>query len=1125
MRVFIKLFIACIAVLCITSCQTSDKNAIDILNEKSYDFHYRNLDSTRYYALLALSQAQHYDGGKAEALNNLAFVDIAHMRYATAEKRLNSISGITNNQLELLIADVQMMRLCQRQSRNKSFYEFQERAESRLRRISTEQFTLNNHEQKRFTYAESEYRLVASAYYYYLGLTKQSVDMIKGIDPYGPIERDTAQLLNYWYNIGSGGIILNKPAGIIAQEEFKYLISCYSLAEEADYPYWKAQAMQALSEHFQNAKQREQLIKSNYPSILYINPDQMPDTLLAGNLAQRSYELFHSYHDVYQMAGALRTLAECYWHIGDYKSALICLKKALADKNFVNQAPDLVASIREQLCLVYSAANDKVNSDRNRNIYLDLQEKTRQDQQLEARASQLSRSSILLNVMIITVVVMIIIVTALLIIFAKMRKRSDDQFSINALLEPLRQWQKQGEKDIEERKEQMEEIAEETGVARLHLQQNRLRNLEQRAKVQLVNSALPLIDRMVNEVNRLISNSDGQQEERFEYISALTDSIDQYNKVLTQWIQMRQGEVNLKIENFAVQKLFDIVSHSSMGFRLKGITLKVIPTNAIVKADRVLTLFMINTIADNARKFTPQGGTVTVEATPSDQYVEISISDNGKGMDDDTLGNIFNRTYTGGHGFGLKNCNGIIEKYKKLSKFFSVCCIGAKSKVGMGTRIFFRLPLGKMRSIISIIVVLIASLLPANIFAASSQSVNFHNKDAKKAMQYADSAYLSNVLGHYERTLQFADSCMKYASVKDTATLLDVSNERAVAALALHKWDLYHKSNDFYTHLFREASADSSLPQYVRAMQRNNANKTVAVVMLIMLFVIIFPAYYFLYYRHKLNYKFCIDRINRMNSLLLSDANEEKKLKGIEQLKDFSQFNLTDEQRQSLNSIVKHIEKALNDSIKNKNEQETKAELANDELRRLKLDSDKLYISNSVLDNCLSALKHETMYYPSRIKQLVNGEADNLQAIKELVDYYHDLYAILSEQATRQVIPQRIDKDTVDTLLDILKKCNKNSVPIITIAKPQKELPDSYDDARYTKWKVKMDKLRLTQDQASTLLTPSTIDLNYLLCRQIVREMGEASNLRACGISAYLDDSNDVMIDILIPKRFAELKA
>ena len=45
-------------------------------------------------------------------------------------------------------------------------------------------------------------------------------------------------------------------------------------------------------------------------------------------------------------------------------------------------------------------------------------------------------------------------------------------------------------------------------------------------------------------------------------------------------------------------------------FEMKEQTLEIEPTHAMVKADRALTLFMINTLAENARKYTPEGGVI-----------------------------------------------------------------------------------------------------------------------------------------------------------------------------------------------------------------------------------------------------------------------------------------------------------------------------------------------------------------------------------------------------------------------------------------------------------------------------------------------------------------------------------
>ena len=65
-------------------------------------------------------------------------------------------------------------------------------------------------------------------------------------------------------------------------------------------------------------------------------------------------------------------------------------------------------------------------------------------------------------------------------------------------------------------------------------------------------------------------------------------------------------------------------------------------TASVVRADKSLTLFMMNTLLDNARKYTPQGGEVELSADETPEYVEVSVKDTGHGMsaeDVNTLNN------------------------------------------------------------------------------------------------------------------------------------------------------------------------------------------------------------------------------------------------------------------------------------------------------------------------------------------------------------------------------------------------------------------------------------------------------------------------------------------------------
>lgn len=1097
------------------SCSGKKQERIDQLNGQSYAWHYRNLDSAEVYARWALKEADNKGDGAAEAYNNLAFVDIARMKYRNAWRLLKQVPELTDNQIEILISDVQLMRLCQRESFNKEFYDYHERALRCIQRFQKESYRLSDHQQRRLLYAQSEFQIVTSTYYYYVGLNHQAAQAIQDMSSWNQLIQDTAQYINYCYNVGAGGIILGGTKQDIAQSEFEYLIQAYVLAQRCDMPFWEAQIIQAISEHIQDPSMRKLLISNNVPAFKYINTYDMPDSLLAGNLALRALQIFTEYGDVYQVAGANRTLAECYWYIHDYRSALICLQRALAIKA-VHQAPDLVASIRERLSLVYSAVDDKANSDRNRNIYLDIQERSRQDRQLEARASQLNYSSRQLNIMLVAVVLMILVFVALLFVFDAKRRRSDKAFSLDTLLEPLRDWQRENEKRNRLMNENINEMKEQLTIGKLHLQQHKRKNLDARAKVQLANSILPFIDRMVYVVHQLKQEKENHQEKRdadwkkrnYDYLMEITDSINDYNSILTQWIQMRQGDVSLKIESFDLQDLFDMVERSRASFRIKGIDLQVEPTDLKVKADKTLTLFMINTIADNARKFSNEGGVVKVEANGMPDYVEISVEDNGPGMTKEKLSHIFDRTYTGGHGFGLKNCNGIIEKYKKMSRIFSVASIGAESELGKGTRVFFRLPYGFRRAL-TVLLLLFATILPA-LSVPSVPRRGYANES--QAAAYADSTYYCNIRGEYERALRFADSCRAVLSPSDTVILLDVSNETAVAALALHQWKLYEKSNSVYTSLFRQASADSSLPDYVRTMQRSENNKTVAIILLVLLLLTILPAYYFLYYRHQLDYQSCIDRIRKMNQLLTSDLSDEQKLKGIDRLADFASFDLREEQLATLSNIVQTVRQAELDAIQGQLRQADDLEFAEDEQRRLNLETARLHVSNSVLDNCLSAFKHETMYYPSRIRQLVQESPDSIDDIAEVVDYYHDLYVVLAQQAMRQVPTIRLDDEMVDYFFDLLGDVNDRKAPAV--------MSKTLDDG-YLKMQCLLSQRHDDAEACRALFTPYTSDLRFLLCRQIVREMGEATNQRACGLSAHVGKEG-ILIEVIMPARLNE---
>ena len=1062
--------------LLFSACSPSERQEVDKLNSLSYACHYRSVDSTEYYARKAFAAAtsnggkdgegggtwfgsQEYLDGKAEAYNNLAFAHIIQMRYSEAQEALDAIPSITDNQLELLVCYVQQMRLCQRRSLNREFYDYRERAVEALKRINEEREMLDERQRRRLLYAESELAIVSSTYYYYIGLEQQSIEALNQMPE--EVKQDTAQFLNYLYNVGAGGIITAGTQQEINQQEFDYLVRCLQIADRDNYPYFAANALEALAEHLTDPESRSQLIEANGPGMKFINPKGVDEEELPVWLAEEALYIFQDYGDVYQIAGAYRTLASCYRARGDYEAALENLELSLQDKS-IFQAPDLVASIREQLSVAYAAIDDKATSDYNRNLYLDLQEQTRQDRQLEARADQLNQAVSQLNWMLGAVALAIVLLLALLWLFRSLNRHQ--------------RFESQLDEELEERSEQL-------AICRRNVVEGERRHLEQRARISLVNSLLPLIDRMMHEVKK-----DGDK----DYIRELTEQIETDNELLTEWIQLRQGQVTLRIESFPLQPLFDMVARSRRSFQMKGISLTVEPTETVVKADRILTLFMLNTLADNARKFT-ENGEVTISAAEGKDYVEISVKDTGIGMDEESLSHVFDRKVitddskafskdagaksSDSHGFGLLNCKGIIEKYRKLSSLFSVCCLQAESQEGRGSRFYFRLPKGVVR-ILAFGLWLLAAGLPETAYC---QSIASEDSPLARAAVYADSAYFSNINGTYERTLLFADSCRKCLNehyrrqypkgtvllladgdmsvtppeilwlhdsvMTNYSVILDIRNESAVAALALHEWQLYSYNNRIYTSLFKELSADDTLAGYCRTMQQTRTNRMIAVVLLVLALLSVLPLYYFYYLRPRLSARF-----------------------------------------------------------KAENQRREELEMMDDDLRKTEMERANLHISNAVLDNCLSTLKHETMYYPSRIRQLL--EQDDMEPVSEVVSYYRELYNMLSLQAMSQVERVKLHLQHLDhgilgdaTLVGYLSDLLQKQQPI--------EMQYAQQGTQYVRLECLLPEDAFRDDRVS--------QIDYLLIRQIARDHGEATNRRACSVRKERREDGRILMTIILP--------
>ena len=1013
---------------CTDMVPTKEVRLIDSLNGKAYAYRYRSLDSSYKYADAAYRQVNFYKSGKAEASNNLGFCAYMNMDFDRAEALHKEVYKLTKNELELLIADIGLMKICQRTAMNKEYYDYRNSALRRMKRIREESdLFADRHETLRLDYAFTEFFIVSSIYYYYLQQRQEAIDALNQI-PEDEALTDTNQLLYYHYIKGSASLVEANNPEERKLREFDQLYYTWRIAVQSKNPYFEGNGLQGLANlmvspanfEFYRVRRTHALDQFDFPV----------DSLMPLRMAQLALEKFQEYDDLYQIAGAYVSIGKYLNAHGRYSEALDTLTKALdcvnqhhllyyhykadtldklwpyaeGDTTYtgvpwiteekVKTVPEWISKIREQLSVSYAGLGMKHASDYNRNIYLDILNFTRQDKELESRYISLEAGSRQMTLVLSVVIVGLVLVVILWWFFnksSKMRNQVDverlqqilslcrditssipmnvpliqqgidqlfgkgrmtleipeegkaalvpvhrlskDEKALVHVLEPYIIWAADNEQMVEALSDERIQLEKQRYVYEQHIAGNKRQNLIKKACLAIVNGINPYIDRILNEVHKLTEkgyiDDEKIKKEKYQYIDELVTTINEYNDILALWIKMKQGTLSLNIETFGLNELFDLLGKGRRAFEMKEQTLEIEPTHAMVKADRALTLFMINTLAENARKYTPEGGVIKVYARTTDSYVEISVEDNGRGISAEDVAQIIGeKVYDSrvigmknatdadelkenkGSGFGLMNCKGIIEKYKKTNELFRVCVFNVESELGKGSRFYFRLPSG-VRKVIG---VLLCLLLPFGMGSCLYDPIPPMLQDTDSivvitdsayedlldaASDYANAAYFANVDEQYEIALQYADSAIlllnehyqKYARPdathrymklvgegipaeilwwnelfdSDYHVILDIRNEAAVAFLALKQLDAYSYNNSAFTDLYKLQGEDQTLEGYCRQLERSNINKTVGIILCFVLLIVSLVGYYLLYLRKRIQNRLSLEQVLEIN--------------------------------------------------------------------------------------------------------------------------------------------------------------------------------------------------------------------------------------------------------------------
>lgn len=174
----------------------------------------------------------------------------------------------------------------------------------------------------------------------------------------------------------------------------------------------------------------------------------------------------------------------------------------------------------------------------------------------------------------------------------------------------------------------------------------------------------------------LLEDESLQEEERIRFARQAKGQAEKMQWLLENMLrasQLEQGMITFAAEYTGIRETIGkAVSGIYAQASEKEITIKLEPFE-----DRKLyhnpkwTAEALGNILDNAVKYSPRGGTITVSVQPLEIYTQIAISDRGIGIDRDEYNEIFKRFYRGrrtrqmeGSGLGLYLAQLILNKEK-----------------------------------------------------------------------------------------------------------------------------------------------------------------------------------------------------------------------------------------------------------------------------------------------------------------------------------------------------------------------------------------------------------------------------------------------------------------------------
>lgn len=187
------------------------------------------------------------------------------------------------------------------------------------------------------------------------------------------------------------------------------------------------------------------------------------------------------------------------------------------------------------------------------------------------------------------------------------------------------------------------------------------------------------------------------EEDRMEFLRNAEKQVDKLEFLIQAMIKMSRletGIVNVSPKSESVYQLVEAaVCDVALKAEAKNIGISVDCKETLhAYFDKKWTTEALFNIIDNAVKYTKEGGEIRISASATDFFIRIQVRDNGRGIEESHIAEIFKRFYrepsaaeVEGVGIGLYLAREIITKEKGF--------IEVRSKIGIGSLFSLNLPI------------------------------------------------------------------------------------------------------------------------------------------------------------------------------------------------------------------------------------------------------------------------------------------------------------------------------------------------------------------------------------------------------------------------------------------------